>query len=108
MGRLRIYSEWETYVERYLFSKSLVLFLKEGELMSDNPSPASAQDGLSVRGFSADGAVLLAFDLDQQRTPNLAGFAIQCTPPNGKPYYLPNRLNFNIPMTGQTAPENRV
>jgi hypothetical protein len=50
---------------------------------------------------------MLAFDLDQQLTSGLAGFAIKCTPPSGNPYYIPNRLSFSTPITTKTTPEQR-
>jgi hypothetical protein len=65
----------------------------------------SSYDGLAVKVYTADGAVLFAFDLDQALTPGFAGFAVQCTPPAsaGQPYYLTNRLDFSSPVTNQTA-----
>lgn len=68
----------------------------------------SSKDGISVKGYRGDGAVLLAYDLDEHLTQNLAGFAIKCTPPKGKPYYLLNRLNFTKKMTSATTPEQRT
>ncbi len=51
--------------------------------------------------------MLLAFDLDQHLTANLAGFAVQCTPPNGPAAYLLNRLSFDTPITAATTPQAR-
>lgn len=64
--------------------------------------------GLSVSAYPGDGTVLLAFDLDPSLTPDFAGFAIQCTPPHGTPFYLSNRLSFETPITVTTTPQQRV
>ncbi len=69
---------------------------------------SSTQDGLTVKAYRADGAVLLAFDLDSSLTANLAGFAMKCTPPSGNPYVVSNRLNFSTTVTNATTPEQRV
>ncbi len=69
---------------------------------------SNSQDGLSVKAYRADGAFLLAFDLDQSLAPGLAGFAIQCTPPSGTPYFLPNRIGFTSNITSQTTPDQRT
>lgn len=69
---------------------------------------SSSQDGLAVKAYRADGSLLLAFDLDPSLTANLAGFAIQCTPPSGDPYFIPNRLSFSSAFTSQTTPEQRI
>ncbi len=69
---------------------------------------SSAQDCLRVKTYLGDSAVLLAFDLDEHLTQNLAGFAIKCTPPNDKSFYLPNRLDFTTPVTSKTTPEQRA
>lgn len=54
-----------------------------------------------------DGAVLLAFDVNEELAPRLAGFAIECTPPQGDPYTLVNRLSFEQEITAETTPEER-
>jgi hypothetical protein len=51
---------------------------------------------------------MIAFDLDQQLTQNLAGFAIQRTDPDGNSEFLPNRLSFNTQVTSDTTPQTRV
>ncbi len=76
--------------------------------MDTQPMLSNSQDGLSVKAYRADGAFLLAFDLDQTLTPGLAGFAIQCTPPSGTPYFLPNRMGFTSDITSQTTPDQRI
>ena len=58
--------------------------------------------------YVGDSAVLLAFDLDQEKTANLAGFSIRCiTPSKGQyqtnDYFLQNLLNFNDQITGNTS-----
>jgi hypothetical protein len=39
--------------------------------------------GLTFTAYSGDGAVLLAFDLDQGMQQDLAGFAVEYTDPDG-------------------------
>jgi PLD-like domain len=67
----------------------------------------TAQDGLTMFAYPGDGSVLIAFNLDQKPKADFAGFAIKCTPPNGAPYYLLNRLNFKDPITAGTIPSER-
>jgi phosphatidylserine/phosphatidylglycerophosphate/cardiolipin synthase-like enzyme len=62
---------------------------------------------LKVNTFVSDGSVLLAFDMPQPDA-TFAGFAIQCTPKGGEPYYLLNRLNFTSGVSKNTTPEKRV
>ncbi len=76
--------------------------------MNDQAVLSNSQDGLTVKAYRADGAFLIAFDLDPGLTSNLAGFAIQCTPPSGAPYFIPNRLSFNSGYTSQTTPGQRI
>jgi phosphatidylserine/phosphatidylglycerophosphate/cardiolipin synthase-like enzyme len=76
--------------------------------MSDTIHTSSTQDGLAVKAYRGDGAVLLAFDLSETLTAGLAGFAIRCTPPNGQSFYIPNRLSFTTAVTAQTTPEQHV
>jgi phosphatidylserine/phosphatidylglycerophosphate/cardiolipin synthase-like enzyme len=54
-----------------------------------------------------DGAALLAFDVDEALAPDLAGFAVKCTPPTGDPYTLLNRLSFEQEITADTTPAER-
>ena len=75
--------------------------------MQDSIQVAAAKDGLSLKAYRSDGWVLLAFDLDQHLTSNLAGFAVQRTPPNGPAAYLLNRLSFDTPVTATTTPQER-
>jgi phospholipase D-like protein len=76
--------------------------------MQDSIQVAAAQNGLSLKANRGDGGVLLAYDLDSHLTANLAGFAIQCTPPNGPAAYLGNRLSFDTPITATTTPQQRT
>ena len=75
--------------------------------MSSAPSDRVSSNGLTVAAYAGDGDVLLAFSLDENllKQNDLAGFAIQCTPPTGQPYYLQNRLNYSQPVTSGTAPQ---
>src|SRR5215472_1357675 len=75
--------------------------------MQDSIQVAAAQNGLTLKAFRGDGGVLLAFDLDQHLTSNLAGFAVQCTPPDGPAAYLLNRLSFDTAITAATTPQER-
>ncbi len=75
--------------------------------MQDSIQVAAAQNGLTLKAYRGDGGVLLAFDLDQHLTANLAGFAVQCTPSNGPATYLLNRLSFDTPITAATTPQAR-
>ena len=78
--------------------------------MSSAPSDRVSNNGLTVAAYAGDGDVLLAFSLDDNllKQNDLAGFAIQCTPPTGQPYYLPNRLNYSQPVTAGTAPQQQT
>ena len=76
--------------------------------MQDSIQVAAAQNGLTLKAFRGDGGVLLSFDLDQHLTANLAGFAVQCTPPNGPAAYLLNRLSFDTTITAATTAQDRV
>ena len=69
----------------------------------------ASSNGLTVVAYPGDGDVLLAFSLDKNLLQNndLAGFSIQCTPPQGQSYYLMNRLSFSQPVTSTTAPQAR-
>jgi hypothetical protein len=77
--------------------------------MSSAPSDRVSNNGLTVAAYAGDGDVLLAYSLDDAvlKQNDLAGFAIQCTPPTGQPYYLQNRLNYSQPVTSGTAPQQQ-
>ncbi len=76
---------------------------------------AGGTDNPSVRAYAGDGAVLLAFDVDEHATENLAGFAVKCLAPNKgthptNEYFLKNRLNFTFKLTKskRVDPSTRV
>jgi phosphatidylserine/phosphatidylglycerophosphate/cardiolipin synthase-like enzyme len=70
--------------------------------------PTSAQsDGLTFSAYPGDGAILLAFDLDESRQADLAGFAVEYTDPDGKTFPVLNRLNFAQAITKATTLEQR-
>ncbi len=64
-------------------------------------------NGLRFAVHRGDGAALLAFDVDKELAPDLAGFAIECKPPRGEPYMLLNRLSFAQEITAATKPSER-
>src|SRR5215216_4927183 len=66
-----------------------------------------SDDGLSLTMHRGDEAVLLAFDLEEQRTPHLAGFAVRLITPDGESHQLLNRLDFATPITQHTTQEDR-
>lgn len=78
--------------------------------MTNQKTATSTSSALALTAYPGDGAVLLGFSLDKSelQSHQLAGFAIQCTPPNGQPNYLQNRLNFTTPIKSTTTPQQRV
>jgi PLD-like domain len=68
---------------------------------------SAKSDGLTVCAYPGDGAVLLAFDLDESRQADLAGFAIEYTDPDGHTFPVVNRLNFAQALTSATPLEQR-
>lgn len=73
---------------------------------STRPLHASAsKQGLTVKVYRGDGSAMLAFNVDKNRTKNLAGFAVKRTAPDGKSIYLPNRLGFSSCVTSETKVE---
>ncbi|MFB3889640.1 MAG: phospholipase D-like domain-containing protein [Candidatus Bathyarchaeia archaeon] len=61
------------------------------------------QNGFYFTCYEGDGAVLLAFNLTENRIDKLAGFAVQCKAPHTPTYptdvyWLKNRLNFEKPL----------
>lgn len=70
----------------------------------------TSKDGITLTAYPGDGDILLGYSLDPNVFQNkvLAGFSIQCIPPAGQPYYLPNRLNFSQAVTSNTTPDKRV
>ncbi len=67
----------------------------------------STADGVRLTAYGALGTVLLAFDLDQQQTAGLAGFAVTRRSPDATTASLPNRLSFSRRVTAATTPEQR-
>ena len=63
--------------------------------------------GLTLKAYRGDGSALLAFDVDPKLGPDLAGFAIECSPPTGRDYTLLNRLSFAQEITAKTTPAQR-
>jgi phosphatidylserine/phosphatidylglycerophosphate/cardiolipin synthase-like enzyme len=64
-------------------------------------------DGLTLKAYRGDGAALLAFDVDEHLKDDLAGFAVECDPPDAGSYMLKNRLNFSQRVTTDTTPGQR-
>jgi phosphatidylserine/phosphatidylglycerophosphate/cardiolipin synthase-like enzyme len=64
-------------------------------------------DGLTLKAYRGDGAAMLAFDIDAHFKDDLAGFAVECLPPQHGSYPLLNRLNFSQPLTTDTTPRQR-
>eukprot|EP01133_Synstelium_polycarpum_P010510 gene10510-12232_t len=61
---------------------------------------------LVVKILNGDAKALLAFNLDEKDTKDLAGFTILCQPGNSEPYYLFNKLQFADPsLHAQVATE---
>lgn len=62
------------------------------------------KDGFSFSRYTGDGAVLLAFNLEESKIDNLAGFALKCKAPHTPvyptdEYWVQNRLNFEKVVT---------
>jgi len=68
----------------------------------------SSRDGLTATAYPSGGSVLVAFNLDEKPGNDFAGFAVRCTPPHSRPYYLVNRLSFEAPITSATKPLQRL
>jgi len=78
--------------------------------LSSAPQVTNSSNGLTFTAYPGDGDVLLAFSLDEKllQQNDLAGFAIQWTPPGGQPQFIPNRLSFSQAMTSATTPQQRT
>jgi hypothetical protein len=64
------------------------------------------EDGFLFSCYAGDGAVLLAFNLEESKIDNLAGFALKCKAPHTPfyptdEYWVQNRLNFEKVMTSK-------
>ncbi|MCX6272760.1 MAG: phospholipase D-like domain-containing protein [Bacteroidetes bacterium] len=68
-----------------------------------------SKNGTSVRAYKGDAMTLLAFDLDESKTKDFAGFSIRVTPPGKTPYYLFNRMTFKPDVLTQSGidPDNK-
>lgn len=55
----------------------------------------SQNNGIKLVALRGLGMVLLSYTVDDHLLPGLAGFAIQCTSPDGKRFFLQNRLRLN-------------
>jgi phosphatidylserine/phosphatidylglycerophosphate/cardiolipin synthase-like enzyme len=75
--------------------------------MSARSWARASAEGLTFRAYRGDGCALLAFDLEASLAPNLAGFAVQYTPPAGEPQWILNRLSFTRAITSDTTPSQR-
>ncbi len=75
--------------------------------MSAPCSARASRDGLTFTAYRRDGCALLAFDLDESLSRDLAGFAVQYTPPGGEPEWVLNRLSFTRGITSGTTPSQR-
>jgi hypothetical protein len=65
-------------------------------------------NGLTVASYAGDGTVLLAFDIDKNKTQNFAGFAVEVVTPDkgsypSNKYWLKNRISFKGGLTSKTA-----
>lgn len=64
---------------------------------------AISQNNIKLIAYRSIGMVLLAYDISENLTKNLAGFAIKRTLPNGKTEFLPKRISFE-----ENYPKNTV
>jgi hypothetical protein len=55
---------------------------------------SSENYGFKLVAYVGIGMIMLAFDLDENKAGNPAGFAVKCTPLSDEPFYLQNRINF--------------
>jgi hypothetical protein len=68
----------------------------------------SEKDGLTSVAYRGDGAALLAFDVSEELAKDLAGFALEFTPPGGERTPIRNRLSFDAEITAATTPAERT
>jgi phosphatidylserine/phosphatidylglycerophosphate/cardiolipin synthase-like enzyme len=67
----------------------------------------ASKNGFTVVAYKGDASTMLAFDLDENNTDDLAGFSIRYTTPSGKSFFLGNRLSFDVKITNATSPDKR-
>jgi hypothetical protein len=65
-------------------------------------------EGLTFKAYRGDRCALLAFDVDERLVDDLAGFAVECTGPDGRTTPVLNRLRFRDEVIAETTPEERV
>lgn len=75
--------------------------------MSETNGKPSADQPLTLKGYAGDACALLAFDVDESLRADLAGFALEYTPPGGTPQAVQNRLTFTDAITSTTTPAER-
>jgi phosphatidylserine/phosphatidylglycerophosphate/cardiolipin synthase-like enzyme len=75
--------------------------------MSGNYHSTRSKGGLTATAYRGDGSALIAFDLDEHLTPDLAGFSIQVQHPSGGSEYLLNRLSFETTLSSESTPKDR-
>jgi phosphatidylserine/phosphatidylglycerophosphate/cardiolipin synthase-like enzyme len=68
-------------------------------------SVSNSKGKFSVIAYPGDAKTLLAFNLDNSSTKNLAGFTIDCAPEGQPPYYLHNQLQFEKPADHAQDPK---
>jgi hypothetical protein len=68
----------------------------------------NSKNGVSVRAYQGDAMTLLAFDLDQAKTPNFTGFTIRITPGPRASYFMTNLLTYpaDIRKKNKIKPED--
>ena len=71
--------------------------------MSQILSTVSISDGFTVKAYSGDRCVLLAFNLEDHLVEHLAGFAVRRKGPSGTWQWLNNRLSFTTAYTHKTT-----
>lgn len=62
--------------------------------------------GLSLKAYRGEGAVLLAFDVDESLVEQLAGFAVRYTDPTRGEQWIHNRLSFDETSRATPTPTN--
>jgi hypothetical protein len=75
--------------------------------MVDTVKKPDARPPLTLTAYAGDASALLAFDVDESLRPDLAGFALEFTPPGGGVQPVGNRLNFADPVVAETTPAER-
>src|SRR6266487_1004483 len=76
--------------------------------LSTSVNPTSASSGaLTVRAYSGDQCAMLAFNVDEHKKTDLAGFSIRRRFKGGSWSTLLNRLSFTSDYTSETIAEDR-